>query len=227
MTIRVRGTNGAARNKTGFATLAVSLLLAGCVAVSPPPNIQPQAANAVSTSPQDWYVYYSAGMPPHPLADSEGIWSFEFPQIAAGHVNYIQTPFRSTTRLQDVTVVFRVESGAPLYTVLDPGDISPATLHIFVEQQGDDLSDPNGRWWAQTGGYDLGSKDNETITIEVPFTPNDWSNVFGQSDATNFSNALTNIGWIGITFGGQYFWGHGVALASGSSKFTLIDMRID
>lgn len=51
--------------------------------------------------------------------------------------------------------------------------------------------------------------------------------MIGQHDAAAFSSALENIGWVGLTFGGQYFWGHGVALDNGSAKFILIDFRIE
>jgi hypothetical protein len=165
-------------------------------------------------------------MPPHPSTDSGGAWSFEFPSVNAGHVNYIQTPFNITAAPQSVSLTFRVESVSAQYSVLDPSDIPPATIHIFIEQRGDDLVSANGRWWAQASGYNLGSKDNETITIDVPFASEEWSNVYGQSDASAFSEALKNVGWIGLTCGGQYFWGHGVALRSGNSKFVLIDFHV-
>lgn len=200
----------------------------GCgPAISPPPNIQPQAANVVSLAPQNWYIYYSAGVPPNPSADIEGAWSFEFPSSGTGgHVNYVQTPFNATTTLHAVSITFKVESDAPQYEVLDPTDIPPATIHLFFEQQGDDLVDPNGRWWALASGYNLGSQDDGTIMYNVALTSDQWSNVVGQHDPQAFAAALTNIGWIGLTCGGQYFWGHGVALGNGSAKFILVDFQV-
>jgi hypothetical protein len=61
----------------------------------------------------------------------------------------------------------------------------------------------------------------------VPLTPDQWSNVFGQRDSQSFYAALANVGWIGVTFGGQYFWGHGVALASGSAKYILVGFQVN
>jgi hypothetical protein len=63
--------------------------------------------------------------------------------------------------------------------------------------------------------------------IVVPVTFYQWTNVDGQQDALAFSAALENIGWIGVTFGGQDFAGHGVALVSGTAKFILIDYKVD
>jgi hypothetical protein len=211
-------------NPIALALLSCSM---GC-GIQPPPNIPPQEANVVSLDPQNWYIYYSGGMPPHPSADIEGAWSFEFPASkTGGHVNYVQTPFNETTTLHNVNITLRVESDAPLYKVIDPTDILPATVHIFFEQQNDDLRNPNGRWWAGASGYNLGSQDNTTITFVVPLTPDQWTNVYGQSDPQSFYAALENVGWIGLTCGGQYFWGHGVALDGGSAKFILIDYHVN
>jgi len=210
-------------------TLLSSLMGCGFLGgIKTPPNIQPQEANIVSLDTQDWYIYYSAGMAPNPTADGEGVWSFGFPSSeTGGHVNYVQTPFNATTTPHNVTITFRVESDAPQYIVIDPTDIPPATVHLFFEQQGDDLVNPNGRWWAQPSNYDLGSQDNATITFTVPLTFDQWSNVDGQQDPQAFSAALGNIGWIGLTYGGQYFWGHGVALGGGSAKFILINFQVN
>jgi hypothetical protein len=201
--------------------------LTGC-GYTGPPNIRPQEPNVVSLDPQSWYILYSAEMPLHPSTDVEGAWSFEFPNSeTGGHVNYLQTPFNAATIPHSVTITFRVESDEPQYEVLDPKDHPPATFRLFIEQQDDDLSDPNGRWWADASVFNLGLQDNETLTFSVPFTSDQWGNVDGHQDPQAFSAALKNIGWVGMTFGGQYFAGHGVALKSGTAKYILIDYRVN
>jgi len=211
--------------QTGPLMSLVLLLLSclvGCGGAGAP-NIRPQEPNVVSLDPQNWYIYYSARMPPHPSADDDGAWSFQFPSSeTGGHVNYVQTPFDATKTPQSVTITFRVESDEPQYAVVDLDDNLPATVRLFFEQQNDDLSDPNGRWWAYASVYDLGSQDGQTLTFTVPFTSDQWSNVDGQFNAEAFSAALQNIGWVGMTFGGQKFAGHGVAISSGSAKYVLI-----
>ena len=198
--------------------------LTGC-GIQPPPDIVPAQANVVSLDPQNWYIYYSSGTPAHPLADADGAWSFGFP--VSGHVNYVQTPFNTTTALHNVTVTFKVESDAPDYRVVDASDIPPATVHVFFEQKNDDLIEPGGRWWAGASLYNLGSQDNTTITLVLPLTPDQWSDVYGEHDAQSFYAALANVGWVGVTCGGQYFWGHGVGLNSGSAKYVLIDLQVN
>jgi hypothetical protein len=212
-------------------TLALLICLPGCTGYSNrpltgPPNIPPRQPNVASLDPQDWYIFYSAGVPVHPSPNVAGAWSFQFP--TTGHVNYIQTPFNATATLQRVRITFRVDSDAPQYEVMDPADILPATVHVFFEQRDDNLINPDGRWWADTSGYNLGSHDGETITVTVPLDPGHWSNVYDDPiNPQSFYVALKNVGWIGVTCGGQYFWGHGVALGRGTASYTLIDFRVD
>ena len=213
--------------------LAILICLPGCFDsvfpyddIFPPPDIRPSQPNVVSVNPQDWYIFYSARMPHHPSPNVQGAWSFAFP--TAGQVHYIQTPFNAATVPHSVHVTFRVDSAGAQYEVIDPNDILPASIHIFFEQRNDDLSNPNGRWWADTSRYNLGSRDNQTITIIVPFDPSQWSNVYDDGyDPASFYAALRNVGWIGVTCGGQYFWGHGVALSGGAASYVLVDFYVD
>lgn len=207
--------------------IASLALAASCgYAGSGPPQDPPADPNVVSLNPQDWKILYGAGTPSNPSADPEGAWAFEFP-TGGGSVNYVQVPFQATMALHMVTITFKVESNAAQYTVLDPGDHLPATFHIFFEQKGDNLSSADGRWWADEGGYNLGSRDGQVEVISVPLTSDQWSNVYGKQDPQAFSAALANVGWFGVTFGGQDFWGHGVGVASGSAKFIMINYVVD
>jgi len=193
-----------------------------------PGDTAPQEPNVVSLDPENWYFFYSAGISTHPVADPEGAWSFDFPSsLTGGHVNYLETPFNATTALHNVTITFRVDNSSAQYVVIDKTDHLPATFRLLIERQNDNLSDPNGRWWSQASMYDLGSHDNQTLTISVPLTSDQWTNVVGQQDAQAFAQTLADIGWVGLTFGGQYFAGHGVAISSGNAKFVLIDYSVN
>lgn len=205
-------------------SLVTCASLIGCAELYAP-NIRPHRPNVASLRPLDWYIFHSDTMPSHPSPDPGGAWSFAFP--ASGHVGYVQTPFNATAMLHTVSVTFRVESDRPQFRIIDPSDHLPATVHLFFEIQNDNGADANGRWWATESGYDLGSQDNSTIRFVVPLTPDQWSNVEGQYDPTSFYNALSNIGWIGMTFGGQSFFGHGVGLRNGDAKYILIDLVVE
>ncbi len=207
--------------------LVVSILLTGC-GYAGVPGVPVQAPDVVSQDPQDWFILHGAHMPLHPSSNSEGAWSFDFPSAqAGGAVSYVETRFHPTQTPQSVTIVFRVDSDDPQYVVLDPTDIPPATTRLMIEEQNDDFSDPNGRWWADASIYNLGSQDGQTLSFTVPLTYDQWTNVNGQKDAQAFSAFLQNLGWVGMTFGGQYFAGHGVAISSGSATYTLINYTVD
>jgi hypothetical protein len=207
----------------------VVLSVTGCGAVggiAPPPDLKPAQPNVVSLAAQDWYVYYSNGVPPHPSAASEVAWALDLPATANdGHVNYIQTPFNLTEPAHSMVVTFEIKSTNPEYHVTDSTDHLPATIHFLIEKTGDDLRDPNGRWWAQT--CDTLGADGQTFSVTIPLTPDLWTNVDGQQDSKAFYDALENIGWVGLTFGGQYFAGHGVSLDSGSAQIDLIEFMVD
>jgi len=202
--------------------------LCGCGRGQPgPPDIPAQTPDVVSLAPHDWHIYYSSGMPPSPASSKGGAWSFKFPSAQGnGHVNYVQTPFNATVPLHEVSITFRIESNSAQYVERDAQDVPPATFRLFFEQRGDDLYDPNGRWWANASMYNLGSLDGETLTETVPLTPDQWTNVIGEEDPRAFADALRNIGWVGVTFGGQYFAGHGVALNDGTASYVLIDYTV-
>jgi hypothetical protein len=195
----------------------------------PPPDAQPPAPNIVSLDPQNWYFFYGFDMPPHPYPQSQAAWAFSFPSWTnQGHVNYVESPFTITKTPSTMTMTFRIDSVTPQYSVLDPTDIGPATIHLFFEQAGDNLTNQYGRWWAQDPVvYNLGSNDNQTIVLSVALTWDHWSSVLGLQDPTEFSEALQNIGWVGFTCGGQFFWGHGVTLAGGEANFELIDFQVN
>jgi hypothetical protein len=79
---------------------------------------------------------------------------------------------------------------------------------------------------AQRGGRALvepSSIFRRELTLELVQKPG----LVSQQDANSFYAALGNIGWIGVTFSGQRFFGHGVALNGGSAKYILVDLHIN
>lgn len=205
----------------------------------------PLHLNQVSLLPSQWYLNFSPEMSDHPTADPAGAWSFIFPALAThlnpppgtGIVGYIMTPFKANIPLHTVTITFKVESTNPVYKVIDPTDHPPATFHLFFATQGYNYTSENDRWWGHinnfnndgynSGGYDLGSQDNQVLVMSIPLTPDHWTNVYGKTSSQSFYSSLSKVGWFGLTFGGQYYWGHGVSLESGSAKFILINYVVN
>lgn len=203
------------------------VLTVGCgYSGSNPYGDPPPEPNVISLNPQEWNILYSPDMPLHPAPDPEGAWSFEFPLRVDGSVHYVAVPFKGTIPLHEVTITFKVESKSAQYAVMDPSDHPPATFHLFFEEN-NEIGNLNDRWWADYGGYNLGSQDGQVLIISVPLKSADWSNMYGQHDPVAFSAALAHVGTFGLTFGGQYYWGHGAAVSSGSAKFILINYGVD
>jgi hypothetical protein len=180
----------------------------------------------VSLDPKAWEVYYG-NLPHYPTGPSDGAWSTFIPK-SPGSLGYVRTPFHSSKTLSSVVMTFRVTSSPDVaYANVDPAAGDLVMFHLFLERRGDDMRTPNYRWWADSGGYVLGSQDNSIVTISVPLTSDKWTNVEGHTDDTEFHNALNDLGYVGFTFGGQWSYGHGVNLTSGTADFTLIDYRIE
>ena len=212
-----------------FSSLTLLLILnfTGCLGYSGPPDIGSAQAGVVSLNPQAWYILYGENMPYEPSPSSTGAWSLMFPNMP-GSIHYVQTPFTASSLPTKVSITFRIDSSADaVYNgEVDPAAGNPATLHLFLERRGDKFTNQYYRWWADDGGYVLGSRDNSVVTIEVPLTSDHWSSVYGQHSSAEFAGTLNNLGWVGMTFGGSNYWGHGVNMLAGTAKFTLLDFRV-
>jgi hypothetical protein len=205
----------------------VSLTLAGC-GIPVPPDVKPAQAGVASLNPQSWYILWAKDMPDHPATVANGAWSFSFPD-RNGYVSYVQTPFNALPTNAQITMTFRIDctADARFNGSVDPTAGDPATLHLFLETQNDNFLIYTNRWWADTGGFTLDSANGRDVTISVPLNWKNWSDTMGLQDPDLFANALQNIGWVGMTFGGQKSWGHGVNMISGMATFTLIDFRVE
>jgi hypothetical protein len=193
--------------------------MAGCGAM-PAPNI-------VDMDPAHWNLLYGSGMPSHPGTSQAG-WQFNIP-APPGSVHYVVVPFNATEDLTGKTLIitFRVVSNEPVYNSnVERGESGPPSFHLFIERLNDDFTNQYYRWWCGSGGYTLGTQDNQTITISCPLTFTSWSSVYNEVNQTQFTDTLNNLGLVGVTFGGTGGWGHGVNLLGGSAQFQLLDARI-
>jgi hypothetical protein len=210
---------------SGIFLLAGILLIgmAGCGGAYAPPPVP----NAVDMDAAHWNILYGAGMPSHPAASQAG-WRFDMPS-APGSVHYVEVPFEATEDLtgKTLTITFRVVSNEPVYNAnVETGESGPPSFHLFIEHLNDDLTNPYDRWWCGSGEYNLGTQDNQTITISCPLIYTSWSSVYNVVDEAQFTDTLKNLGWVGVTFGGRGGWGHGVNLLGGSAQFEVLDARL-
>jgi hypothetical protein len=199
--------------------------MTGCVAGYTPPAVP----NVIDMDAEHWKILYGAQMPLHPAVASPTGWQIDIP-AAPGSVHYVEVPFMATEDLtgKTLTITFRMVSDAPVYSAkVEKEESGPAGFHLFIQHLNDDFTNQYYRWWCGSGGYTLGTQDNQTITLSCPLTYTAWSSVYGKVDKTQFTDTLNNIGWVGVTFGGDSLgWGHGVNLLGGSAQFQLLDARI-
>jgi hypothetical protein len=212
---------------TVFLFWVALLMFPGCSAV------RSSAPDVLSLQAQDWDIQYSPGMPAHPSPAADGAWFFDFP-ADPGSVHYVSVPYNQSAAHRSVSITFRITTtGAPFYNSLDTGcNNTPAHVRLYLQRQNDDMRSDGNRWWSNPASYELGSNDNQTITIEVPLTAEKWSGLSGQFGHSSlqsqqwFQNTLSNLGRVGMTFGGGCSFGHGVNISGGTARFTLIHLAV-
>jgi hypothetical protein len=228
--------------------LVISLLLDGCIFLrgQHPPGVDPAQLGVVAQEPQSWYILYSSGAGDHSTAPPTA-WAISLPD-AGGHLNYVETPFRSTVRPQQIALTYQVVESPGAIPISSEAAASPcrdhnpctpvAEFHVFFEQVGDDLTSETGRWWYKPGfrltdvpddSYDAQPfvADGQPHTIAIPLTADMWTSVTGHGTAADFEAALKNVGYVGMTFGGSDFFGHGVEMKQGTVRFELFDYNVN
>jgi hypothetical protein len=69
--------------------------------------------------------------------------------------------------------------------------------------------------------------------MKVPLNPDQWSSAFGQTGNANaqanagWNNALKNVRYLGLTFGGGCFYGHGVSVSDGTATLTIFAFELE
>jgi hypothetical protein len=199
-----------------------------------------------SHAAKGWSILYSPSMPSTPTAGGPGTWYFDFPtdpnypacvynpDTLCHSVNYVTNSYTESVS-HNVSMTFQIlTTGAPTFNyMMETGNTcaTSATVRLFLERKNDDLSQEFYRWWANSAIYDL-QPTSENVTMTVPLTPDQWSSVYGKPGNLNattlagFHDALTNLGHVGMTFGGGCFAGHGVNVSGGSARFALISYSI-
>jgi hypothetical protein len=173
-------------------------------------------------------------------------WKLTLPNV--GHLNYVQTPYRTTGRPQKIILTFRIVASPDAVPASSEAAASPcrehnpcthvAEFHVFFEQIGDDLKSEYGRWWYKPGfrltdvpdnSYtaDPFVADGQPHTVTIPLNAELWSSVRNLGGPGSFEEPLKNVGYVGITFGGSDFYGHGVYVKQGTVEFQMIDYRVE
>ena len=199
------------------------------------PPIGPAQADSLSLNPEAWHIRHSQGMPLHPSLASVG-WSFAFPrgtECETKHdcpgVHYVTTAYRNPIPANATLIIsfHIVTQGEVRFNYrLEPSNTcsSPATVRAFLQRADDDLYAANGRFWSNPIATILAPG---SFTMAIKLRPDQWTNVEGQRDRAGFEALLGKIGYVGITFGGGCFFGHGVNVEGGSARFIMSSFAIN
>lgn len=205
------------------------LLLAVClqgVAAAPAPSSSGGLLKA-----QAWSIFYSPGMPLHPTPRKGGGWYFNFP-TDPNSVHYVLAAVNMAASSYVDAGVLVTTTGTPAFVyALQPDNscIYPAHVRFLLQENGDDLSEANGkeyfRWWSNSVAYQLApGRANLTASLT---DLSQWTSVLGEkanasaAAAAGFRQAVANLGNAGFAFGGGCFYGHGVRVSEGGARFAV------
>jgi hypothetical protein len=195
-----------------IAVAALFILLAACGAEQGPNS-------------SGWKIEYSTNTEFNPAKVNEE-FSFDFPR-PPGSVHYVTKPVHLAAK-NAVEAEFSVEArDSPIFdyhTAPDNTCDAPAEVRLFLQRAGDDMSG-NGkfefyRWWTTSGTVLRAG----SFKVQVTLSPALWTSVFGRTGDANpdeFYAAMSDLGQVGVTFGGGCFYGHGVRILGHSAAFTM------
>lgn len=181
--------------------------------------------SGISLNSRDWTLRYSTRvrLVGNPL-------SFEFP-LTPGSVNYLTTGYTGPiTQAQSVMITLQIIGSPTFNYMLELGNVcvNYASVRPYIEAQVPEkcpdatytCAPPSARQWSNPASIEL---QEGTYSVVVPFTPPVWSDaegVMGQNDLSGFAATLAKPRYVGMTFGGGCFFGHGVNV-NGPAQFIL------
>lgn len=194
---------------------------------------------ALSLDAANWEFTAFVGHAPVLTNNATGNLSFQFPsvpQFVAGNdtasVNYLETPTHSPLAERSIISITlsTLTTGSPVYNYQMDSDntcVSDAKARPIIDTGGPGEFD---RWWSNPVAYDL--PDGRTVTLLIPLTPDHWSSVYGQlgnasaEAEAGFSQALAKVHFLGLTFGGGCFFGHGVSVSNGTAELQILNFSV-
>ncbi len=176
-----------------------------------------QSPDTFSTLAKDWATY--VGTPDNVPGPAQVAFPIQ-PGVQYDTLNYYLTPHAGTISGSLSTTFTLTNTGAPVYVYQFPWESNPCTFpaHVrlwFARTGWEKGARPSYRWWSNPTAYTLVAAGN-TVTLNVTLVSTEWTNVNGAQDPAGFAAALNDVSSIGYSFGGGCFFGHGVAVQSGT-----------
>lgn len=175
----------------------------------------------------------------------DGSLVFDFP-VDSGRstfqtVNYLYTKYTAPLGSQLTYALAITSTGAPVFQwKTEAGNncdsaiqfCAPAAARPYFESSykgtcaSGQISVWCNRWWSANSYYVL---TPGLVTLVILLDPAQWSTVNGSTgvqEIAAWNYALQNPTQIGITFGGGYFFGHGVYVTGGTAQFQLQQLSV-
>lgn len=204
----------------------------GAVALAKPVKGGKPSGGPLSLSPSAWTTLSAPSN--YPLLNDGGALAFDV-RLAPDTMNYLYHTNPPSNITGTVVVSLQVvTTGTPIFGCYPaPWTCNPpATVRPLIMSGSDpfNVNNPLARWWSNPTAFVLA---NGTITLSIPLTPDRWSSAdgrFGNQDATTlagFAQAISHVSALGVTFGGNGFFGHGVNLTGGgTARFRIVSYQI-
>ncbi len=240
-----------------LATISVTAVLlstvGGAYASSPSQPVMVGSQWAVyeqATLASGFLNFYPAG---HATTLPGGGVQFSMPDATSSrpaYVNYLLDTF--TTSLSEsntitATISVATTSGAPAF-LGDTFGVSnlatPAFVRLFIQanlpadgsatclSSSGNNNNVNNYWWADVSSYTFTTGGSGgTVTLSASLSNPNWSGICGNPASANpvgFDAALSDIKYVGLSFGSGYFFASGVGVdgATGTAAFQLLTYSI-
>lgn len=215
--------------------LCLSLLLVGCQSRNPLPMAPgsgviastdkkpspPPVSGILSLNSRDWTTLSNPSR--YPLSTVNGALTFDF-RRQPDTMNYLYTTRIPRPLSGSLVIAAHVTASAPIWWFFDNCGIPLADLVPYARPfVFSSLTSNTGRWWSNPVAFDLRTG---SVEMTIPLVSTQFTGVFGQSDAAAFAQTLATAQGLGLTFGHQCFYGHGIGLTSGAATFSLTHYEV-
>lgn len=130
-----------------------------------------------------------------------------------------------------ITATFTVSGDGTLFYDLTDNVSGSPMVRIFFETSTPGSFAETDYWWSHTGSVSIAA-DGTTVTITASVgDAADWSDFYGHfgSDPTYsdaFAAATAHATYVGLSFGGGYFFANGVGVRDGTATFHLTGFSV-
>jgi hypothetical protein len=183
------------------------------------------ARAVVDLASQFWAVSRASGYG-STYNTAAGALAFDFERTGRNTNNYLVSNYSrgmDVGAAHFVSVSVEVTAGAGTSFDFPPnGGTTPPSFHLYLANCLF-CNSTEYRWWSR----EFWILKPGTHTFVVPIDPSAWSDLYGERGDLNgrtvngFEYTMSHLMWVGGTFGGGNYFGHGVSASGGDATFRI------